>query len=110
MRARASLADTLARLGRMAEAAAHYRDLLRLNPGDNQGNRYSLAPFLYELGADEELERLLDHPEYKGDPAPVFTYLRALMEFRPYGESRKAKELLRDALRATRTWPAICWG
>jgi Tetratricopeptide repeat len=40
MRARAGLAATLDALGDVEAAIGHYRDMLRLNPGDNQGIRY----------------------------------------------------------------------
>lgn len=43
MRARAALAGTLWRLGRREEAVDHQRELLRLNPNDNQGLRYRQA-------------------------------------------------------------------
>ena len=39
MRARAALAETLWALGRREEAVEHQRELLRLNPNDNQGVR-----------------------------------------------------------------------
>ena len=37
MRARYALADTLDADGQVDEAIVHYRELIRLNPGDNQG-------------------------------------------------------------------------
>jgi len=37
---RAALAQVLWRLGRCEEAVDHQRELLRLNPNDNQGLRY----------------------------------------------------------------------
>src|SRR3954447_25915101 len=37
MRARAGLAGTLLQLGDLDSAVAHYRDMLKLNPNDNQG-------------------------------------------------------------------------
>ena len=43
MRARAGLAAMLDALGDVEAAIGHYRDMLRLNPGDNQGIRYVLA-------------------------------------------------------------------
>jgi tetratricopeptide (TPR) repeat protein len=43
MRARAGLASTLVQLGDVEGALAHYRDMLKLNPNDNQGIRYVLA-------------------------------------------------------------------
>jgi tetratricopeptide (TPR) repeat protein len=50
MRARFGLARCLEALDRRKEAIEHYRELLRLNPGDNQGVRYSLLAALL-LGA-----------------------------------------------------------
>ncbi len=41
MRARAGLAATLDALGDVEAAIGHYRDMLRLNPGDNQGIGFS---------------------------------------------------------------------
>ena len=43
MRARAGLAGTLLKLGDIDGAVGHYRDMLKLNPNDNQGIRYVLA-------------------------------------------------------------------
>ena len=43
MRARAGLASTLLQLGDIDGALVHYRDMLGLNPNDNQGIRYVLA-------------------------------------------------------------------
>ncbi|HXA70914.1 MAG TPA: hypothetical protein VNW24_10720, partial [Stellaceae bacterium] len=43
MRARAGLAGALLKLGDVDGALAHYRDMLKLNPNDNQGIRYVLA-------------------------------------------------------------------
>ena len=62
MRARASLAAVLWRLGRREEAVAHQRELLRLNPRDNQGLRYRQANWLLQLRSCDELDRLFaDH-------------------------------------------------
>jgi len=46
MRARAALAALLWKLGRREEALEHARELLRLNPNDNQGIRYQQAKWL----------------------------------------------------------------
>lgn len=43
MRARAGLARCLWESGKRDEALAHYREMLRLNPNDNQGLRYVLV-------------------------------------------------------------------
>ena len=54
MRARLGLAHVLWTLGRREEAVGHLQDLLRLNPGDNQGVRYTLAGFLLFLDRDDD--------------------------------------------------------
>jgi hypothetical protein len=46
LRARLGLAHALWTAGRRDEAVQHFQDMLRLNPGDNQGVRYTLAGFL----------------------------------------------------------------
>src|SRR5947209_3453571 len=63
MRARAGVAECLWAMGEAGRAVEHFRELLRLNPGDNQGNRYPLARLLLQEGRDEELDALLG--EYK---------------------------------------------
>src|SRR5262249_53578686 len=60
MRARAGLANALWSAGRREQAIAHLQDMLRLNPNDNQGIRYTLAGFLLAEDRDEDLARLLD--------------------------------------------------
>src|SRR5947209_17096120 len=45
MRARLGLAHALWTAGRREAAVRHLQDMLRLNPGDNQGIRYTLAGF-----------------------------------------------------------------
>jgi tetratricopeptide (TPR) repeat protein len=59
MRARLGLAHALWTAGRRAEAVQHLQDMLRLNPGDNQGVRYTLAGFLLFLDRDDDLDRLV---------------------------------------------------
>lgn len=83
MRARAELARCLQEAGQREEALAHYRDLLRLNPDDNQGVRYVLATYLLDLGHDDELTELLG--AYEGDWSAVWAYTAALVEFRQHG-------------------------
>jgi tetratricopeptide (TPR) repeat protein len=59
MRARLGLAQALRDLGRDDEAVAHYRELLELNPGDNQGVRYLLLATLLQRGMNDEAGALL---------------------------------------------------
>ncbi len=98
MRARAGLATTLWHLGRREEAIAHYQELLRLNPGDNQGLRYVLASCLLEMGRDEALGKLLE--EYGDEPTADWLYTRALWLFRRQGSGVEADAALDRALMA----------
>src|SRR4051812_21062629 len=108
MRARAGLAQALWSSGSRDEAIAHYRDLLRLNPGDNQGIRYVLAAALLEIGDDEALQELLK--AYDQDGSPYWTYTKALLAFRATGASKKAKTLRTEAIEANAHVPAFLSG
>ena len=107
MRARAGLAQCLWMLGEREPAIEHYRDMLRLNPGDNQGLRYTLAQWLIMVGADDQLEGLLDRYD---EPTAAWTYTRALAQFRREGPSPAAETALRAALEANRHVPAYLLG
>ena len=87
MRARAGLAGTLVKLGDVAGALAHYRDMLKLNPNDNQGIRYVLAGCLLRQGDDSALKELLAAHE---DGSAFWLYTRALVAFRESGDERRA--------------------
>jgi tetratricopeptide (TPR) repeat protein len=104
MRARLALAESLWDLGRKEEALGHLRELMRLNPSDNQGVRYILLQCLLESGADEELADLLDR--YGRDPSSAIAYTRALWQFRRAGRGKLADGALAEALRANPHVPA----
>jgi tetratricopeptide (TPR) repeat protein len=96
MRARHGLAEVQWRLGEREAAIAHARELLRLNPGDNQGIRYLLATWLLAVGDDAGLESLLaDYPE---EWSANWAYTRVLLAFRESGAGRKADQALKHAL------------
>ncbi|MCA1697470.1 MAG: hypothetical protein LC790_00610 [Actinobacteria bacterium] len=109
MRARAALAAVLWRLDRREEAVAHQRELLRLNPRDNQGLRYRQANWLLELRWFDELDRLF--AAHAGDGhAPGFTYTRALAAFARRGADAQACALLAEALEFNQHIPAYLTG
>jgi len=95
MRAREGLASALWALGEREQALAHYRDLLELNPGDNQGVRYELAGCLLEEGLDQELGELLG--QYDEEISAFWLYTRALWRFRTEGASERATTELAEA-------------
>lgn len=99
MRARQEFASALAQLGRDEEAAAEFRELLRLNPGDNQGNRYLLLHTLLNAGAYHELQGLLDNPEYNEQSAE-WSYTRALLAFARDGDTPESRRQLEEAIKA----------
>jgi len=108
MRARAGLAQCLWALSERDTAVEHYRDMLRLNPNDNQSIRYLLAACLMEMGRDKELARLLK--QYKEDCSAAWLYTRALLTFRRKGDCPEARARLREARRQNQYVPAYLLG
>lgn len=110
MRARLGLATCLFQLERHEEALAHYRELLRLNPNDNQGVRYLLVSALCELQRDDELLALLDGAEYGEDASAAWQYTRALVLYRRGRDSAAARKALAKARRGNPHVPAYLTG
>jgi tetratricopeptide (TPR) repeat protein len=108
MRARAGLAGMLLKLGDVDGTLSHYRDMLKLNPNDNQGIRYVLAGCLLRQGDDGALKELLAAHE---DGSAFWLYTRALVAFRESGDSdEQAAALVGDAWSANEHVPAILAG
>jgi tetratricopeptide (TPR) repeat protein len=105
MRARAGLASTLVQLGDVEGALAHYRDMLKLNPNDNQGIRYVLAGCLLRQDNYSALKELLAAHE---DGGAFWLYTRVLVAFREGDE--KAAALVKNAWSANEHVPAILAG
>nr|MBA3766683.1 hypothetical protein [Acidobacteriota bacterium] len=95
MRARAGFAACLWEMGEGERAIEYFRELLRLNPNDNQGNRYLLARLLLQEERDEELGVLLG--EYEEEASAEWLYTRALWRYRREGEVRASARALQLA-------------
>ena len=108
MRARHGLALALWELGECEQAIAHYRDMLRLNPNDNQGIRYLLANCLLERGDDGALGSLLK--SYKDDGTANWGYTWALAEFRKSGDGAAARKRLIGAIEQNAHVPVYLLG
>jgi tetratricopeptide (TPR) repeat protein len=108
MRARAALAETLWGLGRRAEAVEHHRQLLRLNPNDNQGIRDLQVEWLLCLEQYDELDQLFR--AYENDDAATIVYTKALAAFRREGDSANARRRLSEARAANPHVPAYLIG
>ena len=80
MRVKYTLAQCLWELGEKEEALTHMRELLKLNPNDNQGVRYLLTKYLLETNKLEECKVLLE--EYKEDFSAFWLYNKALLDYK----------------------------
>lgn len=107
MRARAMLAEIQWAMGEREEAVATYQDLLRRNPGDNQGLRYKLVGWLIVLDRVDQALKLIK--EYREDSAAML-YAHALATFRKEGSTRKSKSRLRAAIEQNPFFPAYALG
>lgn len=96
MRARAGLATSLMQMGEYHQAIEHYRELLRLNPGDNQGIRYILAPLYLDANEDAQVLSLLG--DFEDDTSAIWLYTRALWVFRLEAASKEATRYLETAI------------
>jgi tetratricopeptide (TPR) repeat protein len=108
MRARCGLAQALWAAGHQDEATGHYRELLRLNPNDNQGIRYLLAACLLDLDRDADLAMLLN--AYRDDGSAEWAYTTALVAFRRGGDTPETQALLKEAVTTNSHVPAYLLG
>lgn len=95
MRARHSLAEDLWQAGDREAAITHLREMLALNPGDNQGLRYVLLGWLM---ATEDHAAVEAHLQEHSDEASAFMgYAQALYAFRRNGDDGAARAAAREA-------------
>ena len=98
LQARLGLAEALIDQGRHAEAVAHYRALLELDPDDSLGVRYILLAHLLREGANDEAGRLL--AEYDDDTQPLWLHGRLLWRYRSEGDVESTREAFAAAVGA----------
>jgi tetratricopeptide (TPR) repeat protein len=108
MRARLGLSHALWTAGCRDEAVQHLMDMIRLNPSDNQGVRYTLAGFLLFLDRDNDLTFLLR--QYPDDGLATWAYTKALIAFRKHGDTTDARQLLKEARKTNRHVPDYLLG
>ncbi|MEO1513909.1 MAG: hypothetical protein AAFV95_02815 [Bacteroidota bacterium] len=95
MRAKASLAECLEMAEKFDESIKHYKELLALNPMDNQGIRYQLATILVEQNKKRDYLKL--YKEFNDDASAMWRYTYAIFLFRTNGRSAKSEKALREA-------------
>jgi len=110
MRCRAGLAQSLWELKRHDEALGHYREMLRLNPGDNQGIRYVVLACQGDLGRFDEMEEFMSRPQYQDDCAADWLYTKALLAFRREGACAQAAAALGEAMKWSKHAPDYLTG
>jgi tetratricopeptide (TPR) repeat protein len=98
MQARLGLAQALADLDRHADAVAHYRALLELDPDDSQGVRYILLAHLLRDASNDEAGRLL--AEYGDDAETLWLFGRLLWRYRSDGDAESTREAFAAAVGA----------
>jgi hypothetical protein len=108
MRARLGFAHALWVAARRDEAIQHLQDMLRLNPNDNQGIRYTLAGFLLFLDRDADLALLLR--QYPHDASAAWAYTKALLSFRQHGDTAETQQLLAAARKTNKHIPEYLTG
>jgi tetratricopeptide (TPR) repeat protein len=108
MRVRHMLAVALWDTGEREEPLAHWQDLLRLNPTDNQGARYLLLDALLEQGRDEDAGALLRR--YNQDPSAAWAWSHALLSFRRKGDCADSRYALAEAIEVNRHVPPYLSG
>ena len=106
MRAKEGLASALWSARRHVEAIQHLQEMLRLNPNDNQGIRYTLAGFLLCEDRDDDLAKLLQ--EFPQEGSAIWAYSKTLLAFRQ--KSDEAGKLLQTAMKANQHVPAFLLG
>jgi tetratricopeptide (TPR) repeat protein len=99
MRAREGLAHALWALARREEAVEHLREMLRLNPHDNQGVRYALTSWLLNLDRDEELGQLIEQFD---EITAHWAFTKALLAYRRHGDTPEGRALLKAAHKRNR--------
>lgn len=96
MRAKKGYAESCAMMGNLPEAIKHYRELLELNPNDNQGVRDLLLPAYIESEDWKGAEQLIE--QFDGDGSSAFAYGRVLVEYGLNGKTPKLSSLIKAAV------------
>ena len=95
MRAKAGVADCLYAKNRINAAVELYREMIELNPNDNQGVRYLLATILLSKKDLSDYESFIK--KFDGEDSAVWHYNNALYHFKKMGKSAKSNNKLEKA-------------
>ena len=106
MRARLGLGEALWVTGEKETAIENFKEMLDLNPGDNQGIRYILMAKLLEIGKMGDLKSLLEKcaDEHSAD----IQYTRALLAY--FDNTAYAEKIVKIAWAANQHIPSMLAG
>ncbi|MEE9913787.1 MAG: hypothetical protein K4571_18920 [Deltaproteobacteria bacterium] len=110
MRARAGLMQCLWEAGEVDAAIHHAKELLKLNPNDNQGIRYVLIAYLAELGRYQDLEKFMRARGYRNDCMADWLYTGVLLSFVKEGDAEKSRKELSNAMKMNAHVPKYLTG
>ena len=110
MRARAGLAACLWQLGEREEAVAHYRDMLRLNPNDNQGIRYTLSAACSRWGPTIKLPSSWTTQSTRTTPPRPGPTAERFSRIDGPGQASEPRQSSPMRGGRTPTFPRTCWG
>ena len=85
MRARLALVNFLIAQGQHEDAIGHMQEMLRLNPGDDQGVRWLLLEWYCNMNWMDKAWPLLE--QYQDEVTPFIALTRVCLEFQKYGPS-----------------------
>ena len=108
MRARHGLAFCLWNLGEKTACIEHLQEMLRLNPNDNQGVRYTLLMCLLDTGDAAGTDALFR--AYEDDASAEWQYGLVLHLFRMHGPGKQSAKALKEAIKWNSYVPAYLLG
>jgi tetratricopeptide (TPR) repeat protein len=88
MRAKSGVAGCLHAKNRVNATIEVYREMIELNPNDNQGVRYLLATILLSKKDLSDYESFVK--KYEGEDSALWHYNNALYHFKKMGKSAKS--------------------
>ena len=100
MRALQGYADVFHGLGDYKKAADYYGYMLELNPGDNQGVRYSFINVLFVLNRLDEVLELFE--EYDDEYSAHFLFSKLLLAIKSEEDEESIKKLYFEAIESNK--------
>lgn len=96
MRARVGYAECLYLIGRCNEAIDQYKDMLKLNPNDNQGIRFHLSTWLIDQNRKNDYLKL--YHKFNDEISAHWLFNHVLFLFKTIGKVKKTSIEMRKAI------------